>query len=406
MSETKVEAPLKVKPMREIYVVAVSAAARLSPDAIKDAFAGEQVDVVFLEEDFFFSVRSAQGPSRVDVLFESRVAPLGWAPELLDGNPEAREVLIDARGFYRVRFAPGQPESSVAVFEALWTVRTLLEMIEGVVVDSTAFKIHGPQDIEEITELDFDIRDHVTIHSVQTSDTSYWLHSHGLAKFAQLDVEVFHIPKADLTAAETFLYELCNDLAFGHGPKDRASVSTSVGLPFQLIPSEEARMRLNFEPERFEGHLDERRTIVSTGGKHILGDILKHYRERFEAESDEEAAALMKLAKRLLPTFKARFFRKGLMEPLTFLVRAAFEVHPEGLEGPKASEKLWAEVVTWDELHVVGKLVDGCHATTEWRKGAQVDVNEAQIDAIAVHRDGRPLDPTEMDSMLREERPA
>ncbi len=395
-----------VQPMREVYVVAVPEPARLSLDAIKDAFAGEQVEIRFLEEDFFFSVRSDQGPSRVDVLFESRAEPLGWAPELLEGNPEGLELLTEARGFYRVRFVPGAPENSVAVFEALWTVRMLLEMLEGVVIDSTAFKIHGPQDIEEITELDFDIRDHVSIHSVETAESTYWLHSHGLTKFAELEVEVFHIPKADLDAAETFLFELCNDLAFGHGPKDRAAVSTSVGLPFQLVPSEEARMALHFEPELFVGHLDERRTIVSTSGKHSLGDVLKHYRERFLKESDEEAASHLKVAKRSLPTFKARFFRKGLMEPLTFLVRAAFEVHPQGVDGPPESEKLWAEVISWDDNVVVGKLTEGCHATTEWRKGAQVEVNESQVDAIALHRDGRPLDAEAMENMLREERPA
>jgi len=57
------------------------------------------------------------------------------------------------------------------------------------------------------------------------------------------------------------------------------------------------------------------------------------------------------------------------MEPLAFIVRVPFEVAPEG-EGKVEDEKLWVEVITWEDETLIGKLVDGGQTTTEWRKGA------------------------------------
>jgi hypothetical protein len=43
--------------------------------------------------------------------------------------------------------------------------------------------------------------------------------------------------------------------------------------------------------------------------------------------------------------------------------------------------------------------------TTEWRKGATVEVEEGHINAVAVGRDGRALDDEEMQGFLLAERP-
>nr|WP_236673559.1 DUF2314 domain-containing protein [Comamonas sp. JC664] len=111
---------------------------------------------------------------------------------------------------------------------------------------------------------------------------------------------------------------------------------------------------------------------------------------------------MRKEAQALLPSFLARFQRKGLMEPLTFLVRAPFETHPEG---NAVSENLWLEVMGRDEGSVVGKLVDGAVHTTEWRKGAHVEVAETQVNALAISREGRALDERELRDLLNAERP-
>jgi hypothetical protein len=296
----------------------------------------------------------------------------------------------------------------VAVFEALWAVRTLLELVQGLAIDTTAFKLHASQDVEEITELDFDIRDHLTIHAQQlgADGKTTWVHTHGLAKFGAQEVELFNIAEDDMAAAETFVHELCNDLAFGQGPAARQVVSTSVGMAFTLLPCEEARTNLFVDPESFDGHVTGYLTVVSPEGRHSMTEILKHYRERFEEESAEETEAKQGVATRLLPLFKARFLRRGLMEPLTFVVRAPFEVHPEGEAGEPDEELLWVEIVSWTEEGLIGRLVDGGQATTEWRKGSHVEIDESQINALAVTREGRTLEPEELEALLKAERPA
>lgn len=393
--------------IKDVYVLATLETEPVAPDVVTEAFAGDEVEIVFGEDDCLFSVRSSE--SRVDVIFEVRDSPLGWTPELLVGTAELRRMLESARGFYRVRYVPGKAQQTMAVFEALWTVRGLMELFDSVCVDVTAFRMHSPQDVEEITELDFDIRDHVTIHAMPMSEGAavMWVHTHGLTKFGTPDVELFNIPEDDLPAAETFLQELCTDLAFGQGPAMRAVVSTSVGRQFTLVPSEEARTNLpGIDPELFEGHEAQLVTIVTPEGRHALGEMLEQYRDRFEEETEEETTSLRAEADKLMPLFKARFLRRGLMEPIGFVVRAPFEVHPEGDDAPATDEQLWAEVITWEEEKVIGRLVDGGERTTEWRKGAHVEIDQSQINALAITREGRTLDQQELQTLLGGELPA
>ena len=129
---------------------------------------------------------------------------------------------------------------------------------------------------------------------------------------------------------------------------------------------------------------------------------MRPYRERFAQEPAERIAAMQQDAQAQLPAFKARFGRRGLMEPLTFLVRAPFETHPEG---SSTWEQLWLEIISWEDTVIVGRLVDGAVHTTEWRKGAQVDVPEAEVNALAIAREGRSLEEDEVRALLSAERP-
>lgn len=393
--------------MKDVYVLATQSPEPIDPESIREVFEGEGVEFITGEPGTLFCVRG--GESSVEVRFVERRGGLGVAPDLLTGSEVALRTLEAAEGFYRFAFAPGKPQASVAVFETLWCVRTVLERVSGVVIDVTSFKVHMPEDVEEITELDFDIRDHLTLHAVEMTvdegKKSTWVHSHGMSKFHVGDVEVFNLHEDDLQAAETFFYELCTDLAFGQGPALREVVGTSVGEPFMMLPCEEARQALfGAVNDQFDGHEGGFNTVVSAEGRHSVGEILKHYRDRYLEESAEEAARLQAQATELLPAFKARFLRRGLMEPLTFVVRAPFEIHPEG-EAEAAEERLWVEVLHWEDTTLIGKVVDGGDRTTEWRKGAHVEVDEDQVNAISLAREGRALDDDEMRSILVAERP-
>ena len=391
--------------MKEVYIVATEDAEPLGPEAIGEAFETDEVTVELDDAPGGFRLRSAE--AEIAVRFEALESPLGWTPELLTGSESAHARLRQARGLYRVAFeTPAGSQPTVGVFEALWCVRGLLEKREGVLLDASAFKLHEEEDVREITELDFDIRDHVNLHALEAApgDAPLWVHSHGMAKFGQRDVEIFQLSEEDLLPAESFLHELCTDLAFGEGPSPRVPMETSNGEAFMLVSSEEARHGMLGVPlETFEGHESEYWTVVSPEGRHTTSELLRPYRSRFEQEDPTRSEALASQAARLRPAFKARFHRRGLMEPLTFLVRAPFETHPDG---DAVQENLWLEVLAWEEERITGKLVDGAAQTTEWRKGAAVEIDEDSVNAVAMGRDGRPLDDEEMQGVLLAERPS
>jgi hypothetical protein len=390
--------------VKEVYILAIESSSALPLAELRPTFEADDVSFLPSEGDEGFNLE-AEGV-RVEVRFDneepSEVADLN----LLTGSEESQQMLQRASGFYRISIEPGSgPQPTVPVFEALRCVRTLMEHSQGVLLDRTAYKLHDVADVVEIVELDFDIRDHVNLHAVAAieGDTPLWVHSHGMEKFGIRDLEIFHLGEDDLLAAEMFLHELCTDMAFGQGPPARQDVHTSEGQTFTLLPSEEARANLLGVPlETFEGHEGLFLSIVSPLGRHNTAELLRPYRERFIPEPEERTEQLRHESQAMLPAFKARFYRKGLMEPLTFLVRALFETHPEG---HTVEENLWLEVMAWEEGIVVGKLVDGAVHTTEWRKGAHVEVDEEHINALAISREGRTLDEEEMHALLNAERP-
>jgi len=200
------------------------------------------------------------------------------------------------------------------------------------------------------------------------------------------NVEIFHLGEDDLLPAETFLHELLHDLAFGQGPAVRATVETSTGASFTLLPSEEGRLNLfGVTAETFEGHEGSStpwsRATAATAWPRFCA--LPRALRRRERRRDRRAA-------RRSPGLAAR-------------VQGALPAQgPDGTahvprNGRRSSrtrrrdghENLWVEVISWGDEQVIGKLVDGGQHTTEWRKGAQVEVAEDTINAIAVQRDGK-----------------
>lgn len=389
--------------MKEVYLLAMERGEPLAPEELRAAFESEEVALQVAEDGRQFTLQAED--SRVQVHFEPRALPEGWQAGLFSGSEQALALLGRAQAFYRLAINPGPPQPTLAIFEALWCARLLLEAAGGVLVDLSSFRVHGAEDVAEMTELDFDIRDHVSLHAVEVieGDTPLWVHSHGMEKFGARDLEIFHLAEQDLRAAETFLYELCTDLAFSQGPPERREVGTSEGQTFMLVPSEEARVNLLGVPlETFEGHEALFLTVVSPEGRHNTSELLRHYRERFAQEPLERTEALRQQAQGLLPAFKSRFLRRGFMEPFTFLVRAPFETHPEG---EPVVENLWLEVLAWEEGSLVGRLTDGAVHTTEWRKGAQIELPESEVNALALQREGRTLDDEEILALLQGELP-
>ena len=389
--------------MKEVYLVGLESDAPVPADSLAAAFEIEELAFTPSPDGPGFTVEAED--AHVEVVFESRTAPPEWTSDLFSGSEPALEALGRARSFYRLAFEMSPVQPTVPVFAALVCARVLLAHSTGVLVDITSSKVHESDDVVEITELDFDIRDHVNLHAVEVieGETPLWVHSHGMEKFGARDLEIFHLGEQDLLPAEAFLHELCTDLAFGQAPPLRTQMGTSEGQAFMLVPSEEARNNLLGVPlDAFEGHEGLFLTVVSPQGRHNTAELLRPFRERFVQEPTERTETMHRESQALLPAFKSRLLRRGLMEPLTFLVRAPFETHPEGRS---TTEQLWLEVLSWDDAIIVGRLVDGAVHTTEWRKGAHVEVPETDVNALALSREGRTLEDDEVRALLDAERP-
>ncbi|WP_309897512.1 DUF2314 domain-containing protein [Archangium sp.] len=390
--------------MKEVYLLAMGRASPVPLDSLSTAFETEELGFTPASDGHGFTAEVEE--HKVEVVFEARSTPQEWTADLFSGSEPALEALAQARSFYRVAFEPDLDQPTGPVFTALMVARIVLALGPGVLVDITSSKVHAAEDVADLTQLDFDIRDHLNLHAVEVieGETPLWVHTHGMEKFGSRDLEIFHLGEQDLLPAESFLHELCTDLAFGQKPALRTEMGTSEGQSFMLVPSEEARTNLLGVPlEAFEGHEGLFLTVVSPQGRHNTTELLKPFRERFAQEPSEQTESMHVEAQALLPAFKARFLRKGLMEPLAFLVRAPFETHPEG---ETLNEQLWMEVVSWEDSLVVGRLVDGAVHTTEWRKGAHVEVPEADVNALALAREGRTLDEDEVRALLNAERPS
>ena len=153
--------------------------------------------------------------------------------------------------------------------------------------------------------------------------------------------------------------------------------------------------------DTFEGHEGLFLTVVSAEGRHTIASCCAPTASASRRSHRSRRRPCSHEAQALLPAFKARFQRSGLMEPLTFLVRAPFETHPDGERSARTSG---SRSSAWEDEQLVGKLVDGGAHTTEWRKGANVELEEEQINAIALGREGKTLDEDDMKVLLQAER--
>jgi hypothetical protein len=178
--------------VREIYILATEAAEPASLDVVREALESEEAQVAPGEDGCLFSVKTQE--THIAVRFETKRLKSKWGVNQLTGSDEALAALQRARGFYWIGFEPGKPQPSIGVFEALWCIRSMMERIPGVLIDLTAFKVHDAEDVVEITDLEFDIRDHVNLHAVDLAhggESPLWIHSHGMEKFGVRDVEAF-----------------------------------------------------------------------------------------------------------------------------------------------------------------------------------------------------------------------
>lgn len=97
---------------------------------------------------------------------------------------------------------------------AVWLIEVLLDVIHGVVIDPAAQCCRGRVEWEKCTG-PFDVSRHVALHVTEWEHDTRWVHSHGMEKFAQPDLEFVEVAPSLVREAMLLVNQLAASLARG-----------------------------------------------------------------------------------------------------------------------------------------------------------------------------------------------
>jgi hypothetical protein len=109
---------------------------------------------------------------------------------------------------------------------AVWLIDVLLDLTDGVVIDPAAQCCRGHTEWEKCAG-PFDISRHVALHVTEWTQENRWVHSHGMEKFAQPDLEFVEVPPSLVREAILLVNQIAASMA--RGKHWRAGQTISLG---------------------------------------------------------------------------------------------------------------------------------------------------------------------------------
>jgi tetratricopeptide (TPR) repeat protein len=137
----------------------------------------------------------------------------------------------------------------------IWLIDVLLNLTEGVVIDPAAQCCRGRAEWEKCAG-PFDISRHVALHVTEWERETRWVHSHGLEKFAQPDLELVEVAPSLVREAILLINQIAASLA--RGAKLRAGQTLNLG------PIGEARFINSTSPADHQGPFGRLRLVELT----------------------------------------------------------------------------------------------------------------------------------------------
>lgn len=134
----------------------------------------------------------------------------------------------------------------------IWLIDVLLNVTDGVVIDPAAQCCRGRAEWEKCAG-PFDISRHVALHVTEWNAETRWVHSHGMEKFAQPDLELVEVPSSLVQEAILLVNQIAAALA--KGTKLRA------GQTLHLGPIGEAQFINSASPEDHQGPFGRLRIV-------------------------------------------------------------------------------------------------------------------------------------------------
>jgi hypothetical protein len=134
----------------------------------------------------------------------------------------------------------------------VWLIDVLLNLTDGVVLDPAAQCCRGRAEWEKCAG-PFDISRHVALHITEWDNDTRWVHSHGMEKFAQPDLELVEVPPSLVREAILLVNQIAASLAKGtqiHG-----------GQTINIGPIGEAQFINSTSPEDHQGPFSRLRMV-------------------------------------------------------------------------------------------------------------------------------------------------
>lgn len=140
---------------------------------------------------------------------------------------------------------------------AVWLIDVLLDLTDGVVIDPAAQCCRGHTEWEKCAG-PFDISRHVALHVTEWDGETRWVHSHGMEKFAQPDLEFVEVPPTLVREAILLINQIAATMVrgkklrpgqtIGLGPIGHAQLSRSTSAADHLGPFSRLRLTQTADP--------------------------------------------------------------------------------------------------------------------------------------------------------------
>jgi hypothetical protein len=212
---------------RVLYQVHSPRITGLAPVELEEVLARHPVETGHVS----VSVHAADEAQRT--LRDSLPAARDFTPAL-DFEGYAR--LRQSKWLYRIEANEVEPEDLGYLRAALLCAGEIAAMTDGLIVDALAYALLAPADVASEMDRPFDPLRHVNVH-VDRGPRPFFLHTHGLEKFAHPDFELHGVPRASIDVARRLLRHLVAAVVAG-GHFAEGESTQLCGFSFSFCRSE------------------------------------------------------------------------------------------------------------------------------------------------------------------------
>jgi hypothetical protein len=159
---------------------------------------------------------------------------LAWAGPGLDAAQ--RLLVAEPTSTLRIETTVGGEAHQAA----RWGFAVAAEMallLDAVLIDVAAVRLWAPRDLDRFTGSELDVRSWVSVHAEPNEDSTYDLHTHGLARLGGLDLEMGGVVEPLLPFGVRALNELASHQVAGHTIRSGEPVLVEQEYAFSLSSS-------------------------------------------------------------------------------------------------------------------------------------------------------------------------